>query len=80
MLFGQHLFENFSKSSKFSIDIFGVLLNAKNEKDTVGIFLDTSRVWDKTNAYTKEHLRRILKVFKFSSLQSLSDKNDHFIL
>ena len=53
------------KNAKFAVDIFGILLNVKSETDSFGIFLDTKRVWDKTNAYSKNHLFEILKVRVF---------------
>ena len=56
------------KNSKFAIDIFGILLNVKTGNDCFGIFLDTKRVWDKTNSFSKDHLLKILKVKGFFNI------------
>ena len=50
------------KNAKFSVDIYGILLNLTNEAESFGIFLDTKRVWDKTTSFSKDHFLDPLKV------------------
>ena len=53
------------KNSKFAVDIYGILLNVKSETDSFGVFLDTKRVWDKSNSFSKDHLVKVLEVRVF---------------
>lgn len=50
------------KNARFSVDIYGILMTVRTENDSYGMFLETKRVWDKTNAANKDHLIQILKV------------------